>query len=163
MLLLSLLWFLVEVSSQQISPYVSFMDQTLANNSYVDLSLVGDDFYGSDSVRCHTNLSTCCSIHQGSHRGDWYFPNGTRLPFSREGDIIEQRIAKGVDIRRKNSATSPVGIYRCDIPTHDVHDDNDTSVREVVYVGLYTTSRGTLPISHLTMHLESYYEYNSAA
>ena len=60
MLFLSLLWSLVEVSSQQTSPYVSFMDQTLANNSYVDLSLVGDDFYGSDSVRCHTNLSTCC-------------------------------------------------------------------------------------------------------
>ena len=38
MLLLSLLWCLVEVHSQQTFPYVSFMGQNLANNSYVDVS-----------------------------------------------------------------------------------------------------------------------------
>ena len=37
---LSLLWCLVEGNSQTF-PYVSFMGQTLANHSYVDLSLVG--------------------------------------------------------------------------------------------------------------------------
>ena len=37
------LWSLVEVHSQQTFPYVCFMNQTLANHSYVDLSLVGDD------------------------------------------------------------------------------------------------------------------------
>ena len=78
--LLSLLWSLVEVHSQTF-PYVSFNGQTLANHSYVDLSLVGNDGSGSDSVQCHTDLSTCCSSNQGPHRGDWYFPNGTRLPF----------------------------------------------------------------------------------
>ena len=49
-LLLSLLLFLVEVHSQQTFPYVSFMGQTLANHSYVNLSLVGTS--GSDSVQC---------------------------------------------------------------------------------------------------------------
>ena len=143
-LLLSLLWSLVEVSSQQTFPYVSFMGQTLANHSYVDLSLVGNDYVsGSDIVQCHTNLSTCCSGTEGPHRGDWYFPNGTRLPFSGDGDIIENREAQRVDIRRSNSVTSPVGIYRCDIPTEAVHDDDDLSVRDApVYVGLYTASGG---------------------
>ena len=130
---------LVEVNSQT-APYVSFMGQTLANHSYVDLSLVGDDLSGSDGVQCHTDLGTCCTNTQGSHRGDWYFPNGSRLQFN--GDIFEQRGAQRVELRRQNSATSPVGIYRCDIPTEAVHDATDISVRATVYVGLYTASGG---------------------
>ena len=79
LVLLGFFWSLVYC---QTFPYVSFMSQTLANHSYVDLSLVGNDGIGSDSVQCHTDLNTCCSINDGSHRGDWYFPNGTRLPFN---------------------------------------------------------------------------------
>ena len=135
-LLLSLLWSLVEVSSQQTFPYVSFMGQTLANHSYVNFSLVGGHSSGNDSVQCHTDLGTCCSSTQGPHRGDWYFPIGTRLPFY--VDIHQWRVAKRVDLRRNSSATSPVGIYRCDISTIAVHDDYYNSVRETVYVGLYT-------------------------
>ena len=141
LLLLGLLcWPLV---NSQSFPYVSFMSQTLANHSYVDLSLVGYDYYSdSDSVQCHTDLTTCCSGGQGGHRGDWYFPDGTRLPFSgRDGDIYEYRRAQRVELRRKNNAYSPVGIYRCDIPTVAVHDRTGyNSVRDTVYVGLYTDS-----------------------
>ena len=131
----------VEVNSQLTFPYVSFLGQTLANHSYVDLSLVGDD-YGSDSVQCRTDLQTCCSGAQGRHRGDWYFPNGDRLPFPGIGDIFETRVAQRVDLRRSNSATSPVGINRCDIPTEAVHSGYGNSVRATVYVGLYTGSGG---------------------
>ena len=91
--LLSLLWSLVEVHSQTV-PYVSFMSQTLANRSYVDISLVGRPESGGDSVQCHTDLTTCCSGTEGSHRGDWYFLDGTRLPFAGDnGDIHEFRDA----------------------------------------------------------------------
>ena len=142
LVMLSLLWSLVEVHSQ-IFPRLSFMSQTLANNSYVDLSQVGDDGSGSDSVQCITDLTTCCSDDQGVHRGDWYFPDGDRLPFSGDGDnIVETRYAQRVDIRHRNNANSPTGIYRCDIPTLAVHDDTDISVRDTVYVGLYTDSGG---------------------
>ena len=55
---ISLLWSLEEVHSQTF-PYVSFSGQNLANHSYVDLCLVG---YSGDSVQCHTDLTTCCSI-----------------------------------------------------------------------------------------------------
>ena len=138
---LILLWSLVEVHSQTF-PYVSFMGQTLANHSYVDLSLVGD---ASDNVVCHTDLTTCCSGGQGIHRGDWYLPDGDRLQFSYDGgNIFEHRSAQGVYLHRRNSATSPVGIYRCEIATNEVHD-TDISVRDVpVYVGLYTASGGNL-------------------
>ena len=135
-------WSVGEVYCQTF-PYVSFMDQTLANHYYVDISQVGDDLSGSDSVQCITDLRTCCRGADGPHRGDWYFPDGTRLPFSR--DIYEQRGDQRVDLRRRNSATPPGGIYRCDIPTNAVYDNNDISVRDTVYVGLYTASGGMFP------------------
>ena len=143
-LLLSLFW---SVVCSQTFPYVSFLGQTLANHAYVDLSLVGDDGSGSDSVQCHTDLTTCCSGAQGWHRGDWYFPDGTRLPFPTFGGIFESRDDQRVNLLRRNSATSPVSIYCCDIPTIAVHDDTDTSVRAKVYVGLYIGNGGKL--SHL--------------
>ena len=106
-------------------PYVSFMGQTLVNHSYVNLSTVG---YSSNCVQCYTDLNTCCSGSQGPHRGDWYFPDGTRLPFS--GDMYEARGAQRVGLCRTN-ATGPTGIYRCDIATNAVHD-TDISVRDTV-------------------------------
>ena len=153
-LLLSVVWCLVEVHSQTF-PYVSFMGQTLANHSYVDLSLVGVDDSGSDSVQCLTDLTTCCTSAQGSHRGDWYFPNGDTLPFGGNGDIYKHRDRDNqrVDIRRKYSPTSPVGIYRCDIPTIAVHDNDDISVRATVYVGLYTANGGKINNKYFIIHL----------
>ena len=127
---------LVEVHCQLTAPYISFMDQTLADHSYVDISQVGT---GSVSVQCHTDLQTCCSGAQGIHRGDWYFPNGVRLPFPGSGDIVSTRLAQKVDMRRVNNANEPTGIYRCDIETNAVHDNG---MRETVYMGLYTSSGG---------------------
>ena len=125
----------------QTFPYISFNGQTLPNHSYVNISLVGSNASGSDSVQCHTDLNTCCSGAQGSHRGDWYFPNGTRLPFPGSGTTMyEDRGAQRVGIFRLNSNIDLSGIYRCDIPTNAVHGDTDTSVRATAYVGLYPSS-----------------------
>ena len=119
----------------QMTFHVSFLGQTLANHSYVDLSRVGNDASGSDSVQCITDLHSCCSGTEGPHRGDWYFPNETRLPFS--GDIYESRGHKRVHLHRKNHYNVP-GIYHCNIPTNAVHNVADTtSLGEMVYVGLY--------------------------
>ena len=132
---------MVKVQCQQAFPSVSFMGQTLANHSYVDISQVGT---GSDAVYCHTDLSTCCSGAQALHRGDWYFPNGDRLPIpsGTAGHIFESRIDQRVDIRRINNANEPTGIYRCDIATEGVHHATDNSVRASVYVGLYRSTAG---------------------
>ena len=138
-------WSLVEVHSQTF-PYVSFMGQTLANHSYVDISLVGrpDRPEGGHSVECHTDLTTCCSPTHGVHRGDWYSPDGARLPFPQSTGIYESRDAQRVDIRRNYDIFYILfGIYRCDIPTDAVHDVNDTSVRDrPVYIGLYARDGG---------------------
>ena len=139
LLLLGLFWSLVYC---QTFPYVSFMSQTLVNHSYVNLSLVGrpDIPDSGEGVQCITNLTTCCNKTVGSHRGDWYFPDGTRLPFS--GSIYEHRGYQRVYLGRRNNPTSPVGIYRCDIPTLAVYGNTDISVRDTVYVGLYTDIGG---------------------
>ena len=136
-------WFLISFStycplgSVQTYPNITFRGTTLANHSYVNLSLVGND--GDDdssSVRCHTDLGTCCSGSQGIHRGDWYFPNGTRLPLM--GDIYEARGAQIVNLHSTMEGNVS-GIYRCDIPTGEVHDNTNNSIRDTVYVGLYIT------------------------
>ena len=138
LLVLCLLWSLVEVHSQTF-PYVSFMGTTVPNNSYVNFSLVGTEDTGSDSntVKCHTDLSTCCNRQQGLHRGDWHYPNGTQLPFpSSRGVLYMERESQRVDLYRDgNGPTS--GIYHCTIATNAVHDDRNRFLGESVYVGLY--------------------------
>ena len=131
----------MEVHSQTV-PYVSFMNETLPKHAYVDLTLVGNPDLNPDdhTVQCYTDLSSCCSGSRGPHRGDWYFPDTTRLPFPGDGDIVEARGDQRVYIRRNNNAMSPSGIYRCDITTDAVPDN---SVRETVYVGLYATGGKT--------------------
>ena len=79
------------------------MNQTLANHSYVDISLVGRPYYDGEGVQCITDLATCSS--QGSHRGDWYFPDGTRLPFSGNGDTYQQRASQRVYLGCRNNPT----------------------------------------------------------
>ena len=114
----------------QIFPYISFKGRTLSNHSYVDVSLVGSSGDGSDSVQCHTDLDSCCSRFQGPHRGDWHFPNGTRLGFRRRSDIYASTAAQRVDLRRENNAIAN-GIYYCSVYV------NPGRFRETVYVGLY--------------------------
>ena len=141
-LLLPLL-LLVKVNCQTF-PYVSFMGPALADHSYVDLSTVGSELDNSDSVVCHSDLSTCCSGGQGPHRGNWYFPDGTKLPFS--GASVPIGLGRGAQIAiiRRTSGSGPTGIYRCRIATNAVHSDTDQSLGETVYVGLYPADGGKL-------------------
>ena len=134
LLLCLLLWSLVD---SQTVPYVSFRGETLLNHGYVDLSLVGDpetSTSSGDAVQCHTDIQACCSSAEGGiSSGDWYFPDGERVPFASDAaaDIHMQRTVQRVELRRRNDALSPSGIYRCRIETN-----TDTSVRETVYVGI---------------------------
>ena len=121
--------------------FVRFLGVDLSNHSYVNLTLVGAARDGSDSVQCHTDLSTCCYAAAGADRGDWYAPgNQSRLPFGDVGDLFEARKAQRVDLRRRNNAGTS-GIYRCTIETNAVHsnDNSDTTTRETVYAGLYAS------------------------
>ena len=152
--LLFLLWSLVEVHSQT-APYVTFMGETLPNNSYVDLSLVGG-FGSGNEILCHTDLSSSCHGGAGPDRGDWYFPNGDRLPFN--GALVERRQFQRVElIRGAESGSIPSGIYFCSIETTAVHSDDNTA-RETVYVGLYDSGgdQTIIIIIHSDMYCKLY-------
>lgn len=127
---------------QNTYPRAVFQNQILSNHSYVDVTRIG----GGDehSLQCQTDLSTCCSRDEGVHRGDWYFPNGRRLQFN--ADLSQRRYAQRVTIEQYyyyDENTLPLGIYRCDIPTIAIHDNN---IRESFYVGLYPPN-GRLTLS----------------
>ena len=102
----------MEVHSQTEYSYVSFMGENLANHSYVDLTLVGTDTSDpGNTVRCITDLASCCTSSQGIHRGDWYFPDGDKVPLpSPELDIFVRRGAQQVALRRRNNAMGPSAI-----------------------------------------------------
>ena len=83
-------------------------------------------------MQCHTNRDSCCTSVQGIDRGNWYYPNGSRLNFSRYGDdIYQSRGAQRVDLLRRNNA-SINGIFYCNISTHYY----GANMR--IYMGLYT-------------------------
>ena len=155
LLLLCLLWSLVVVHSQTV-PYVSFMGVNLPNHAYVDLTTVEEDIGDpGDTVRCHTDLTSCCTSSEGEHRGSWFFPDGNILQFiSSSDDIVRDREPQEVHIRRRNNAMSPSGIYRCDIAVND--DDFDTITGETIYVGLYLPNEGNHCIEYgdnLSLHV----------
>ena len=78
---------------------------TLANHSYVDRSQVrrSDSGDGGEGVQCITDLATCCTSGDGAYRGDWYFPDGTILPFTAPDvdtfEVREHYILSVTDIR----------------------------------------------------------------
>ena len=143
LLLLCLLWSLVTVHSQT-APYVSFMGDILPNHAYVDITTVGEDISDpGDTVRCHTDFTTCCSGNDNFHRGELFSPDGNALGNAGgSGDIYKSRGAQVIYIRRRNNAMSPSGIYHCEIPTVADNDDNDFIMGESVYVGLYPPNEG---------------------
>ena len=136
LVLLSLLfWSLLEIQSQTVSsPYLSFKDKIFSNNSYVDIHEIGMAGNGSDSVQCISVLQNCCN---STHKGDWYFPNGSRLQF---GDgIHESRGTHRVDLRRRSAMTnSPTGVYCCRVP----FNVSSPSARKILCVGVYTNLGG---------------------
>ena len=61
--------------------------------------------------------------------------------------IYQSRGPQQVEIGRSSSiATSPSGIYRCEIPTGSVHDDITDSLKEFVYLGLFSANEGKFEI-----------------
>ena len=119
----------VEVTSETL-PSVTFFRYTLVNHDYINLTLVGSDDDGRNSLKCHTDLYT----------GDWFAPNDSRVPF--DGAVYKTFTEKRVDLRRRSNVSLTSGIYRCTIETIAVESSDDksdpSSTQESLYVGLYT-------------------------
>ena len=91
---------------------------------------------GGDALLCLTDLTVCCrSSGNKSTLGDWYFPNGTRVPGDgNQWDIYRIRTGQSeVILNRRRGGEE--GIYRCVIP-------DTTGVKQTIYIGVYTASSG---------------------
>ena len=130
-----LLCFLLSLAEMhaQTFPSMRFNFIILPNHSYVDFNLVGNTT--DESVKCRTNLTTC---NNSTLCGDWYFPNGMRLPVdSGDPDVHVYEVHKRKHVllyRQKSPVVS--GIYRCDIESKIV---NNKTINGTLYAGLYTS------------------------
>ena len=115
----------------------SLRGTTYQNNSIVTLENIGDD---SNAALCMTNFTTCCRRPytgiNGSNMGNWFFPNGTRVPsLGSQWDFYRIRKQMVVDLNRKRGGVD--GIYRCEIP-------DSASINQAIYIGVYGTSTGEI-------------------
>ena len=105
------------------------------NNSVVILENIGED---DDALLCITNQTACCRRPytgvNGSASGNWFFPNGSRVPSSdRQWDFHRNRGPMVVRLNRRRGGEE--GIYRCKIP-------DAVNVTRTIYIGVYSASTG---------------------
>ena len=86
-----------------------------------------------DGLLCITDLAGCCrNSGNRSALGNWYYPNGTRVPsFGKQWDIRTGQGVISLNLRRGGME----GIYRCVIP-------DTTGVDQTLYIGVYTAISG---------------------
>ena len=65
-------------------------------------------------MQCITD-SDCCTLP--NRAGEFYYPDGTLVRTQGSGDDLYRNRGEGmIRLNRRNSATSPTGTYKCEIP-----------------------------------------------
>ena len=122
--------------------WFSLRNTTYQNNSIVMLEDIskGDD----DALLCKTNYSACCGRSgMMPALGNWYFPNGSRVPSTdRQRDIYRTRGQMVVRMNRRRGGVE--GIYRCEIP-------DAMNVTQTIYIGVYSASTGEWYVYYSTI------------
>ena len=89
------------------------MGQIYANNSVLSLSSVGE---GDSALICRTNNSECCDTPPNRY-GDFYYPSGTKVPINKfRHGFYRNRGYQEVYLNKRSGITTPVGVFRCQIP-----------------------------------------------
>ena len=112
--------------------WFSLNGTTYQNNSIVTPEDIGE---GDDALLCMTNLTACCRCSEmGNAIGNWYFPNGSRVPCSEsESGFFRSRHQMAVHLQHRRGGAE--GIYRCEIP-------DAMNVTQTIYIGVYSTKTG---------------------
>ena len=113
--------------------WFSLRSTTYQNNSIVTLEDIGES---EDALHCITNLTSCCRSGDASSgaKGNWYFPNGTKVPGSTvDWNIFRSRGQRVVHLSRRRGGVD--GVYHCEIP-------DTMNITQNVYIGVYTGSSG---------------------
>ena len=85
---------------------------------------------------CLTDRTACCRTPYTDSivRGNWFFPNGTRVPNSGfQWDIHRTRGQSVVRLHRRRGGEE--GIYSCVIP-------DTMNVDQTIYIGVYSANTG---------------------
>ena len=112
--------------------HFSLKTKTYQNNSLVSLEEIRE---GEDALRCTTDLTTCCKPpHTETALGNWFYPNETRVPNSKDQwNFYRERKRMVVNLNRRRGGEE--GIYHCEIP-------DSVNVTQTIYIGVYNTSSG---------------------
>ena len=90
-----------------------------------------------DALLCRTNLTACCRApyigENVSAIGNWFFPNGTRVPSADQGDFHRARGQMKVALQRRRGGKE--GIYRCEIT-------DSKKIVQTIYIGVYSAGTG---------------------
>ena len=114
----------------------SLRGTTYQNNSLVTLEDIGE---GYNALLCVTDQPACCRPpYSDSFRlsafGNWFFPNGTRVPSSaNQWDMHRTRGHMVLPLQRRRGGAK--GIYHCVIL-------DAMNVSQTVYIGVYTANTG---------------------
>ena len=103
------------------------------NNSVITLEDIGE---GEHALHCITDQHNCC--RPPLVLGNWYFPNGTRVPSSDRWVIYRDRHQSAVRLNRRRGGVE--GIYLCEIP-------DTLNVTQTMYIGVYRASTGEPPLT----------------
>ena len=110
------------------------------NNSIVTLENIGE---GGDALLCITDITDCCRPPASYNAiGNWFFPNGSRVPSSgNQWDIHRTRGQSVVLLHRRRGGAD--GIYRCEIP---LPQSDAEDVTQTIFIGVYTANTGKTPL-----------------
>ena len=114
----------------------TFKGEVLTNNSLVTAEDIGT---GDNALRCMTDNTSCCRRPYTeslgfSALGNWFFPNGTRVPSSGvQWDFHRTRGHMVVLLHRRRGGED--GIYYCVVPDKEGNDQS-------TYIGVYTAGMG---------------------
>ena len=115
--------------------WFSLNGTTYQNNSVITLDDVGEGQY---ALCCITDQPNCCRPRLGRVLGNWFFPNGTRVPSSgNQWDFHRTRGESVVRLQRRRGGAD--GIYRCVIP---VPQSDAEDVNQTIFIGVYAASTG---------------------
>ena len=110
--------------------WFSLTNTTYQNNSLVTLEDIGEDA----ALLCKTNQMACCRPSD-TVLGNWFFPNGTRVPSQGyQWDFYRDRGQMVVQLHRRRGGEN--GIYNCEI-------SDSMNVIRTIYIGVYTTNTST--------------------
>ena len=91
---------------------------------------------GDDGLLCKTNLTECCRppyTGAGSAIGNWFFPNGTRIPSSGNLNTTFHRTRDKMMVNLNRKKGGEDGIYHCEI-------SDSVNATQTIYIGVYTTN-----------------------